>query len=84
MSVWKNVLKNFQMSEQYWGCSDILSEVNFSPAETLLRPLFLHSDMLQTAIHGPDAFQLVQGLSNFLFPFCVRFCNHGNVVFCVF
>ena len=35
--------------------------------------------MLQTAIHGPDAFQLVQGLSNFLFPFYVRFCNHGNV-----
>ena len=35
MSVWKNVLKNFQMSEQYWGCLDKMSEVNFSPAETL-------------------------------------------------
>ena len=23
------------MSEQYWGCSDKMSEVNFSPAETL-------------------------------------------------
>ena len=31
----KNVLKNFQMSEQYWGCSDKMSEANFSPAETL-------------------------------------------------
>ena len=31
----KNVLKNFQMSEQYWGCLDKMSEVNFSPAETL-------------------------------------------------
>ena len=26
----------FQMSEQYWGCLDKMSEVNFSPAETLL------------------------------------------------
>ena len=31
----KNVLKNFKMSEQYWGCLDKMSEVNFSPAETL-------------------------------------------------
>ena len=31
----KNVLKNFQMSEQYWGSLDKMSEVNFSPAETL-------------------------------------------------
>ena len=31
----KNVLKNFQMFEQYWGCLDKMSEVNFSPAETL-------------------------------------------------
>ena len=31
----KNVLKTFQMSEQYWGCLDKMSEVNFSPAETL-------------------------------------------------
>ena len=31
----KNVLKNFQMSEQNWGCLDKMSEVNFSPAETL-------------------------------------------------
>ena len=31
----KNVLKKFQMSEQYCGCSDKMSEVNFSPAETL-------------------------------------------------
>ena len=34
MSV-KNVLKNFQMSEQYWGFLDKMSEVNFSPAEML-------------------------------------------------
>ena len=34
MSV-KNVLKNFQMSEQYWVCLDKISEVIFSPAETL-------------------------------------------------
>ena len=27
--------KKFQMSEQYWGCLDKMSEVNFSPAETL-------------------------------------------------
>ena len=40
MSVWKNVLKNFQMSEQYLGCSDKMSEANFSPAETLI---FKHS-----------------------------------------
>ena len=32
---YKNVLKNFQMSEQCWGCLDKMSEVNFSPAETL-------------------------------------------------
>ena len=31
----KNVLKNVQMSEQYWGCLDKMSGVNFSPAETL-------------------------------------------------
>ena len=31
----KNVLNFFQMSEQYWGCLDKMSEVNFSPAETL-------------------------------------------------
>ena len=31
----KNILKNFQMSEQNWGCLDKISEVNFSPAETL-------------------------------------------------
>ena len=24
------------MSKQYWGCSDKMSEANFSPAETLL------------------------------------------------
>ena len=34
----KNVLKIFQMSEQYWGCLDKMSEVNFSPAETLQYP----------------------------------------------
>ena len=28
------------MSEQYWGCSDILSEVNFSPAETLVFTIY--------------------------------------------
>ena len=33
----KNVLNNFQMSEQYWGCLAKMSEVNFSPAETLKR-----------------------------------------------
>ena len=32
----KNVLKKIQMSEKYWGCLDIMSEVNFSPAETLI------------------------------------------------
>ena len=26
------------MSEQYWGCSDKMSEANFSPAETLPPP----------------------------------------------
>ena len=34
----KNVLKIFQMSEQYWGFLDKMSDVNFSPAETLPRP----------------------------------------------
>ena len=28
----KKCPKNFQMPEQYWGCLDKLSEVNFSPA----------------------------------------------------
>ena len=32
----KMSLKKFQMSEQNWGCLDKMSEVNFSPAETLL------------------------------------------------
>ena len=36
----KNVLKNFQMSEQYWGCLDKMSEVNFNPAETLVKMTF--------------------------------------------
>ena len=27
------------MSEQYWGCLDKMSEVNFSPAETLVTML---------------------------------------------
>ena len=31
----KKCPKNFQMSEQNWGCMDKMSEVNFSPAETL-------------------------------------------------
>ena len=31
----KKCPKNFQMSEQYWGCVDKMSKVNFSPAETL-------------------------------------------------
>ena len=31
----KKCPKKFQMSEQYWGCLDKMSEVNFSPAETL-------------------------------------------------
>ena len=35
ISVEKMSLKNFQMSEQNWGCLDKMSEVNFSPAETL-------------------------------------------------
>ena len=35
MSVKKMSLKNFQMSEQYLGCLDKMSEENFSPAETL-------------------------------------------------
>ena len=29
------------MSKQYWGCSDKMSEVNFSPAETLSDKYFL-------------------------------------------
>ena len=31
----KNVLNNFQMSEQYWDCLGKMSEVNVGPAETL-------------------------------------------------
>ena len=31
----KNCPKKFQMSEQYLDCLDKMSEVNFSPAETL-------------------------------------------------
>ena len=31
----KKCPKNFQMSDQNWGCLDKMSEVNFSPAETL-------------------------------------------------
>ena len=30
------------MSEQYWGCLDKMSEVNFSPAETLLLRRLTH------------------------------------------
>ena len=33
----KKFTKNFQMSVQSCGCLDKMSEVNFSPAETLLR-----------------------------------------------
>ena len=29
------------MSEQYWGCSDKMSEANFSPAETLFDDVIL-------------------------------------------
>ena len=39
MSVYKNGLKNFQMSKQYWDCLDKMSEVNFNPAETLILQL---------------------------------------------
>ena len=28
------------MSEKYWGCSDKMSEANFSPAETLNEDLY--------------------------------------------
>ena len=36
------------MSEQYWGCLDKMSEVNFSPAETLglFTQVLLHVCML--------------------------------------
>ena len=34
------------MSEQYWGCLDNMSKVNFSPAETLLLT------MLCCLVHG--------------------------------
>ena len=40
----KKCPKNFQMSEQNWGCLDKMSEVNFSPAESLSgtkRPMVL-------------------------------------------
>ena len=40
ISVEKMSLKNFQMSEQNWGCLDKMSEVNFSPAETLKYMIF--------------------------------------------
>ena len=46
ISVEKNVLKNFQMSEQNWGCLDKMSEVNFSPAETLNYFINQHTLML--------------------------------------
>ena len=53
----KNVLKNFQMSEQYWGCLDKMSEVYFSPAETLTGDtvwaqllLQFYTDSLETSL----------------------------------
>ena len=33
----KKCPKNFQMSEKYWNCLDKMSEVNFSPVETLIK-----------------------------------------------
>ena len=51
LCVKKNVLKNFQMSEQYWGCLDKMSEVDFSPAETLL---FEHWFELENTLNEPQ------------------------------
>ena len=40
---YKNVLKTFQMSEQYWGFLDKMYEANFSPAETLQHMFWLRN-----------------------------------------
>ena len=53
MSVWKNVVKNFQMLEQYWGCLDKMSKVNFSPAETLCLDLSVKQLASQILDHLP-------------------------------
>ena len=39
------------MSDQYWGCSDKMSEANFSPAETL-HMLLMHSFFTLKCAHS--------------------------------
>ena len=51
----KKCPKNFQMSEQNWGCLDKMSEVNFSPAETLESLLDFHQT-LQTCLYMQDKY----------------------------
>ena len=62
MSVYKNVLKNFQMSEQYWGCLDKISEVNFSRAETLV---------VETFFQCHDSFHMNSALDKLLGQLCI-------------
>ena len=52
----KNVLKKFQMSEQNRGCLDKMSEVNFSPAESLLFHTFLEKALLSLLFHSKMSF----------------------------
>ena len=56
MSV-KKCPKNFQMSEQYLGFLDKMSEVNFIPAETLRSHTFLEIDyeIISMVIFLPSA-----------------------------
>ena len=54
----KNCPKKFQMSEQYLDCLDKMSEVNFSPAETLCSNGPGHmTKMAATPIYGKKPFK---------------------------
>ena len=68
------------MSEQNWGCLDKMSEVNFSPAETLV-PLFVNFSFSPMEISVTD-FSAPIGAS--VFKFCLHlqdgkvYCANGN------
>ena len=73
--------KNFQMSEQYWGW-DKMSEVNFSPAETLqklwssIMKRFKLEEKRHTVCSVQQFLLALQGLFLFLFELVVIICHN--------
>ena len=77
----KKCPKNFQMSEQYWGCLDIMSDVDFSPAETILfstLPVYCCTPMPRPKIRPKNGFFCYVPFLGL--KFWVTFCSNSNTL----